>query len=455
MNLLIRNKNIIVNQKSFTLIEVLIGIVVVGILSSFIIVSISSFVDDANDTKRKKDLDSIATSLLAYKTLTGSYPIEPFDCNIGDEEDTCLDELIESGYATNFPIDPDGTRYTYTSDGTTYTIRASLSNNQTLTYNPDTGYSEYQGVAGLEGYDRRKPITVTSTASLTNYQMKFIVHRSPGTDLGPDVFVDSNCQEDYDDIRFTNSSNQTLDYWIESSDSSSATIWVEVDSLASGDTTLYLYYDNSSETTAVSNGENTFEFFDPCNSTSGWTGDTGTLSVVNDYLRVYDASTSASYVVYKNVGPWNSGDFILESRNLLVNWYNYDYANITARDIGNSAIFSLIIAYDEPSSGYRKSVAGAQTDFWDTNPTNYDRIWQLKVRTSDLKQDVAILNKDTRGVLGSASNLDWASGSPSSFDKISIGTSTVNKCDFRVYWILVRKYTPSEPTASWGSEESF
>ena len=111
-------------KKSFTLIEVLIGIVVVGILSSFIIVSISSFVDDANDTKRKKDLDSIASSLLAYKTLTGSYPIEPSDCNIGDEEDTCLDELIESGYATNFPIDPDGTRYTYTSDGTTYTIKA-------------------------------------------------------------------------------------------------------------------------------------------------------------------------------------------------------------------------------------------------------------------------------------------------------------------------------------------
>ncbi|MDD5013435.1 MAG: prepilin-type N-terminal cleavage/methylation domain-containing protein, partial [Candidatus Pacebacteria bacterium] len=74
--------------KSFTLIEVLVGIVVVGILSSFIIVSISSFVDDANDTKRKKDLDSIASSLLAYKTLTGSYPIEASDCNIGEE--SCL-----------------------------------------------------------------------------------------------------------------------------------------------------------------------------------------------------------------------------------------------------------------------------------------------------------------------------------------------------------------------------
>jgi len=49
------NKQCLKKQtKSFTLIEVLVGIVVVGILSSFIIVSISSFVDDANDTKSKK-----------------------------------------------------------------------------------------------------------------------------------------------------------------------------------------------------------------------------------------------------------------------------------------------------------------------------------------------------------------------------------------------------------------
>jgi len=440
-------------KKSFTLIEVLIGIVVVGILSSFIIVSISSFVDDANDTKRKKDLDSIATSLLAYKTLTGSYPIEPFDCNIGDEEDTCLDELIESGYATNFPIDPDGTRYTYTSDGTTYTIRASLSNNQTLTYNPDTGYSEYQGVAGLEGYDRRKPITVTSTASLTNYQMKFIVHRSPGTDLGPDVFVDSNCQEDYDDIRFTNSSNQTLDYWIESSDSSSATIWVEVDSLASGDTTLYLYYDNSSETTAVSNGENTFEFFDDWSNGSldiekfvavgGYSISDGVISQTNsNYIMIfskyqYDVTTNIirARSKYSNTGVdyGMSGGFCTANT-------GHPAGSYRSSIIFHSSNVVLMNCYQNYSVGVN-AVSG-------DDPANNTDWYITEIRKSGSTNILSVT--DLYGTVGSTTYSSSSTSISNNYIEVIAPRSGLT-----VYndWILLRKYTSSEPTASWGSEE--
>lgn len=117
----------------------------------------------------------------------------------------------------------------------------------------------------LEGWDHRKSITINNTGdTLTNHPIKFTIHRGIGVDSGEDVYVGSSgCEEDYDDIRFTQSDAETLlDYWIEESNSDSATIWVEINSIiGSDDTTLYLYYGNS-DASPVSDGSATFSFFD-------------------------------------------------------------------------------------------------------------------------------------------------------------------------------------------------
>lgn len=114
-----------IKTKSFTLIEILTVIIVIAVLSSFVVVVLNSVLNSGKDTKRKKDLDSISKVLMEYGILTGSYPVEASDCDIGDG--TCLDELVPD-YTKTFPVDPDGTtRYTYNSDGTTYTIKSTLS----------------------------------------------------------------------------------------------------------------------------------------------------------------------------------------------------------------------------------------------------------------------------------------------------------------------------------------
>jgi hypothetical protein len=99
----------------------------------------------------------------------------------------------------------------------------------------------------------RKAITISnsSASALANYQVKI------------DVSYESAMQSDFDDLRFASASDAPLDYWLESkTDSSSATIWVEVDSIAaSGDTIIYMYYGNPTASSA-SNGDETFEFFD-------------------------------------------------------------------------------------------------------------------------------------------------------------------------------------------------
>ena len=129
---------------------------------------------------------------------------------------------------------------------------------------------------GLVGYSKRKPITINSGSALTNYQVKLT------------VAYDSDMQADFDDLRFTTSDQTTqLSYWLESkTDSSTATIWVKIPSLVSGNNTIYMYYANASVTTA-SNGDNTFVFFDDFEN--------GNLSKWSQYNPSYPASISTEW----------------------------------------------------------------------------------------------------------------------------------------------------------------
>ncbi|MFA5178531.1 MAG: prepilin-type N-terminal cleavage/methylation domain-containing protein [Candidatus Paceibacterota bacterium] len=66
---------------AFTLIELLVVIAIVGILSGFVLVSLNSATDSANDARRKSDLSQIVKALLVYNTSNPTYPIET--CSIG------------------------------------------------------------------------------------------------------------------------------------------------------------------------------------------------------------------------------------------------------------------------------------------------------------------------------------------------------------------------------------
>ena len=121
----------------------------------------------------------------------------------------------------------------------------------------------------LTGWDYRKSFPLSrASGAVTDYQIKITVHRSAGSDSGSDVYVGTNCEADYDDIRFTTSDGETLlDYWIEYADSDYATIWVEFDSIGTDATTFYMYYGNAAAA-AYSDGEATFPFFDDFNDDS-------------------------------------------------------------------------------------------------------------------------------------------------------------------------------------------
>lgn len=141
----------------------------------------------------------------------------------------------------------------------------------------------------LSGWGKSTNIQLYSTTALTDYQVKFIVYRSNGVNTADNIYIGANCETDYRDLRFTSTTDTLYSYWIESSDSASATIWVKIPSIAANAyTDIVLQYGNSGAS-AVSSGDDTFEFFDDFSSgsvdSSKWTI-TGTPVITSGTVRL-------------------------------------------------------------------------------------------------------------------------------------------------------------------------
>jgi type II secretion system protein G len=61
-------------QSGFTIVELLIVIVIIGILAGLVVTQILGATAKARDTERKTDIDQIANQLEAYYAKTGGYP---------------------------------------------------------------------------------------------------------------------------------------------------------------------------------------------------------------------------------------------------------------------------------------------------------------------------------------------------------------------------------------------
>jgi len=123
-------------------------------------------------------------------------------------------------------------------------------------------------------YRRNITVTEQSGTSLTNYV------------LGINVTYDSDMASDFSDIRFVDSNNNELSYWLEDkSNGNWAYFWVKIPSIpSSGTTTISMYYGNTSVVSSQSNGQSTFPFFDDF--------DDGTLNTTKWDEHTYNADDS-------------------------------------------------------------------------------------------------------------------------------------------------------------------
>lgn len=184
----------------------------------------------------------------------------------------------------------------------TYTITTQASFDEG-TYSDAVSKSDSGGEIELDAtsgwfnssWGKRKAVTIDNSAggAETNYQVEV------------DITYDSDMASDFDDIRFANAAGTELDFWLEEKvDSSSAKVWVEVDSLAAADDTIiYMYYDNGAAASA-SNGENTFLFFDDFDDASidaKWTEVDNTDNNITEFSGKLDFNESSIESVNKGV----------------------------------------------------------------------------------------------------------------------------------------------------------
>lgn len=99
-------------QKGFTIVELLIVIVVIGILAAITIVAYNGIQTRAKDATRLSDIQSINKAILAYYAVNGTYPEETPSPGTGgaeastDTAGTFLEHLKNAGFLSQVPLDP-------------------------------------------------------------------------------------------------------------------------------------------------------------------------------------------------------------------------------------------------------------------------------------------------------------------------------------------------------------
>lgn len=140
-----------------------------------------------------------------------------------------------------------------------------------------------------------------------NYTIPLTINFSSGTSSGNTMYVDGKCQPDFDDIRFRASDGTTdLSYWLEDyTVSDYAKFWVKIPTnLSAANSLIYVYYNNSAAA-SLSDGFDTFPFFDDFNDSSLnstlWYeySSGGSYSEANGFLKLWSSSSSYEQIVSK------------------------------------------------------------------------------------------------------------------------------------------------------------
>lgn len=115
-------------KHGFTLIELLVVVAIIGVLSALLMSNFIGVRQRARDAQRKSDVHQIQSALELYRADIGSYPATSSLSTCGKAVSLKSPDNATT-YMQSIPCDPSsGSPYSYTSDGTTYTLISCLEN---------------------------------------------------------------------------------------------------------------------------------------------------------------------------------------------------------------------------------------------------------------------------------------------------------------------------------------
>jgi general secretion pathway protein G len=115
------------NQDGFTLIEIMVVILILGLLATIVVQSLRGAADKAKHTKAQADMAELKTALDRYYLDNGFYPTTDQGLNslVSPPSSGRTPANYEAGgYIERLPSDPWGNQYFYQSDGNSYSLKS-------------------------------------------------------------------------------------------------------------------------------------------------------------------------------------------------------------------------------------------------------------------------------------------------------------------------------------------
>jgi hypothetical protein len=320
-------------------------------------------------------------------------------------------------------------------------------------------------MAWLTGWQYRRKITIQgSTGAGTNYQVLLKVGESSGT-TGADFHLEGladnfpSGENQSGDLRFTSSDGSTLlDFWVENvigtAPNRVAYVWVEVSEDLGNNRDIYCYFKGGSTAPNVSNGDDTFLFFDDFDDGSNYgdkwqviRGNAGTEIVQQNGQLILDGN-----------GPTTGGITVRTSNQLSLpnnvavetRVYSYDWNEMVGiflsatNDINNSNNHGFDDGYDFGFWGWdgtrhavRVWVNGADTRLhWPSAQSASNNTYYRLVGIRNGNDLNGYINNN---LVLSATNSTYTTG------WLRIMLMVWDNAKWGFDWLFVRKYVSPEP----------
>ncbi len=106
-------------QRGFTLIEIMVVVIIIGILAAIVAPNVIGRVDDAQITKARAEIANIEAALKMYRLDNFAYPTteQGLEALVTKPNDPNVRNWSEGGYMDRLPTDPWGNDYLYLNPG--------------------------------------------------------------------------------------------------------------------------------------------------------------------------------------------------------------------------------------------------------------------------------------------------------------------------------------------------
>ena len=106
--------------RGFTLIEIMVVVIIIGLLAAVIVPSVINKVDEARVSKAKADIASLETALTMYRLDNSKYPTtdQGLQALVVQPTDPSIRHWRQGGYLQRISKDPWGADYQYSLPGT-------------------------------------------------------------------------------------------------------------------------------------------------------------------------------------------------------------------------------------------------------------------------------------------------------------------------------------------------